>query len=682
MPSVRRSWLLPLFCLTIPLLSESLSSQISGVVLDLKTKKPVAGALVTLQATKNRVTTDAKGAFLLPGIQGKGLVVVAAKKGYYNGPVTMNAPATGVSISMEPLVVTHDKNYAFASPNTCGICHPDQQAQWAGSPMNKAGTNRWVYDIFNGSGTSGGMGGFVYTRDSVHRTKSPNSDCASCHQPEPWIKSPGKALDPISNLSQGSLHGISCEVCHKIANIDISKPNFPGIWPKVVDFHLPKTGPGFHQTQFGPLGDSSYVSTLDMRATYQPQLKSEVCAACHQDKNDPDGNGNFEEANGVISEPTYLEWVNSPYGNPKSTKFRTCASCHMKPYGGTYVAIRGNPPKRNSDQIRSHKILGTTPEYLDNAVTMKMNTSIVGSSLRVQVRITNDQAGHHVPTGVTIRNMILLVEAWEVANGKRLLYQGQQKIHKLGGVGDPLKGYFSGLPGKLFAKVNKDANGNGPTFFTDATGIQFDTRIPALATDSTNYDFKMPAGVGTVRVRARLIYRRSFSFLTDAKKWKKTGHGTELEDVKSPVFGHLMEESEWTSAGPGPVQSFGKSCAGLTATAKGSPVSGGKDFQIHLKGARGGALTLLMLGISDKKWGNVNLPVDLGPFGGPGCFFLVSLDASAPALANAQGEVSLPLTLPHPLVLGKTFYFQYLTLFKGNTLGLGFSNGLKVTVQR
>ncbi|HHI79847.1 MAG TPA: carboxypeptidase regulatory-like domain-containing protein [Planctomycetes bacterium] len=669
-------------CMAISLLSAVLSSQVSGVVLDSKSKKPVPGAYVTLQATKHRVTTDAKGAFLLPGLQGKGLVVVAAKKGYYNGPVTVNAPISSLTIMMEPVVVTKDKNYSFASPNTCGICHPDQQAQWAGSPMNQAGGNRWVYDIYNGTGTSGGTGGFVYTRDSVHRIKNPNSECASCHQPEPWIKAPGKALDPIGNLSQGSLHGISCEVCHKIANLDSTKPNFPGIWPKVVDFLLPQTGPGFHQTQFGPLGDSSFVSTLDMRASFQPQLKAEMCAACHQDKNDPDGNGNFEEPNGVISEPTYLEWVKSPYGNPSSPKYQTCAGCHMKPYGAKYVAIRGNPPVRASDQIRSHKILGTTPEYLENAVTMKLSTSIVGNSLRAQVKITNDQTGHHVPTGVTIRNMILLVEAWEVGNGKRLVHQGQQTIHALGGKGDPLQGYYAGLPGKLYAKVNKDANGNGPTFFTDAVGLQFDTRIPALATDTTHYDFKIPSGAGTLRVRARLIYRRSFRFLTDAKKWTRTGHGAVLEDLQAPVFGHLMEEAEWTSAGPGPVQSFGKSCAGLKAFADGRPVSGGKGFSIQLSGAPKGGLALLMLGLSNQNWGTIKLPVDLGPFGGPGCFFLVSLDASAPALANAKGEVKVPLLLPHPLVLGKTFYFQYLTLFPGNRLGLGFSNGLKVTVQR
>ena len=66
---------------------------------------------------------------------------------------------------------------------TCGACHQDQLSQWTGTPMSLAGQNRWMYDIYNGTGTPGGMGGFVYTRDSHYRASDPASECASCHQP-------------------------------------------------------------------------------------------------------------------------------------------------------------------------------------------------------------------------------------------------------------------------------------------------------------------------------------------------------------------------------------------------------------------------------------------------------------------------------------------------------------------
>jgi hypothetical protein len=185
-------------------------------------------------------------------------------------------------------------------------------------------------------------------------------------------------------------------------------------------------------------------------------------------------------------------------------------------------------------------ILGSTPEYLENAAELTVNTATAGNQLLVDVDVANLYTGHHLPTGVTVRNMILVVEAWDDASVTPLLFTGDQVIHDLGGIGDPAQGYYAGLPGVFFAKVNHDINGNGPTFFTDATGITFDNRIPALQTDSSSYSFELPAN-GNVHVRARLIYRRSFRFLTDAKGWTEDGHGNPLADVAAPDYGHLME---------------------------------------------------------------------------------------------------------------------------------------------
>ncbi|MCE7856573.1 MAG: hypothetical protein DYG97_08535 [Ignavibacteria bacterium CHB3] len=152
--------------------------QVSGVVRDQLTLLPVAGAMVTLQTTNIKTITAADGSFVLTNAIGADLVIVSAKKYYYNSSVTVSSPTTNVSL---------------------------------------AGVNAWVYDTYNGTGTPGGMGGFVYTRDSFLAGNNPESECASCHQPEPWIKNPFSALEPIDSLSVGSMHGISCEACHKIA---------------------------------------------------------------------------------------------------------------------------------------------------------------------------------------------------------------------------------------------------------------------------------------------------------------------------------------------------------------------------------------------------------------------------------------------------------------------------------
>jgi len=144
--------------------------------------------------------------------------------------------------------------------------------------------------------------------------------------------------------------------------------------------------------------------------------------------------------------------------------------------------------------------------------------------------------------------MILLVEAWTKNDSTPLNYIGNQVIHELGGIGDPAQGYYSGLAGKFFAKVNHDSSGSGPTFFTDATGIIFDNRIPALHTDTTQYVFELPQVGEEYVIRARLIYRRSFRFLVDAKQWVNDGHDNPLEDILPPYYGHLMEEEIWESS--------------------------------------------------------------------------------------------------------------------------------------
>ncbi|MBZ0269253.1 hypothetical protein K8I85_13950, partial [bacterium] len=544
---------------------------------------------MTLQATATTTNTAPDGTFDLPGAAGPDLVIVAAKKAYYNVSQTVASPAAGIQLEIQPVPQEADSAYQFVDPNGCGVCHDQQYAQWSGSAMARAGGNTWVLDIYNGTGTPGGMGGFVYTRDSAHAGSNPESECAACHQPEAWIVDPFRALENVDSLSTLAMHGVSCEVCHKIAHLDESKKNFPGIYPGVVDFTRPSSGSG--QVMYGVLGDTDFNVPTLMRTSYQPQLVAEVCAACHQDKNDPDGDGDFEEPNGVVSEPTYNEWAATPYADPQSPLYATCVDCHMPPYGATQVCNVGGPI-RDSSTIRRHRIEGTTAEYLENAVTLNIVATTSGDTLGVQVEITNDLAGHHVPTGVTVRNMILLVDAWRDGDESTLVHTGSQLVHELGGIGDPAQGYYAGLPGKFYSKLNHDSTGSGPTFFTDATGILFDNRIPALATDVTDYTFQIPPGEGTLHARARLIYRRAFRFLVDAKGWTQDGHGNPLEDVAAPYWGHLMEEAQWTVGvtGIGPVAA--DNGPSILFPSRPNPARGGTTISFRLPEAAWTRLTV------------------------------------------------------------------------------------------
>lgn len=520
------------------------AATVSGTVVRQGTLAPLAGAKVTLQASLTTTLTLGDGSFSIDVPAGPGRVIVGAAKGYFNAGVTVIAPASGVQIVLPPVPPDNDPNYHFVEPDSCGACHPNQVAQWTGTPMARAGQNTWVHDIYNGTGTPGGMGGFVYTRDSIYAGSNPNSECASCHQPESWIPTPFSRMEGPQDAGYPSVaasHGVSCDVCHKVADVDVNKINFPGIFPGAVTFTRPQ-GASPRQVQYGLLGDTTVNFQFLMRASYQPQLMAEVCGTCHQDRSDPDENHTYT---GPISEPTYIEWLESPYSDTGSPLYANCVTCHMPPTGDTRFCEIQNPPlDRDPSLLGSHNIRGTTQEYLENSVTMDVQTQVIGTTLHVGVTLTNTNVGHHVPTGVTTRNMILLVEAWPDGQdpiADLLPFTGSQTVHPLGGVGNPAFGYYAGRPGKLYAKVNHDAQNNSPTFFTDATGIVFDNRIAALQTDTTSYSFDLPPATGEIRVRARLLYRRAWRALVDAKQWTADGHGNPLGDVQPPHYGYLME---------------------------------------------------------------------------------------------------------------------------------------------
>lgn len=542
MSSDTRGRCLGLAMLLSTLVGAECLAQITGTVTNASTGAPIEGALVSWQAEGVRTVTDQSGAFLLSVPPGSGLKIVGAAKGFFNAGAVVNAPASGVVIALSPVPQDDDPTYELADPTTCAFCHPNQYLEWLDSPMNNAGINTWVDDLYSGLGTPGGMGGFVYVRDSVFAPTNPSSECASCHQPETWIQTPFAALDdPTLPRTTGALHGVSCEVCHKIADVDESKINFPGIFPGAITFTRP-AGPTNHPVQYGVLGDVDYQHPIWMRASYQPQLVAEVCAACHQDASDPEENHSYT---GPVSEPTYLEWIDSPYGDPESPLYATCVDCHMAPAEYSTVCDIIVPPlEREYGTIRSHRIEGTTPYYLENAADLNLTVNRAGPLVHVQVDVTNSQTGHHLPTGVTVRNVILRIEAWRASDQRKLVYASEQVIHPLGGVGDPEQGYFAGLPGKLFSKLIQDFDGNAPTFFTDAAAIVFDNRIPALTTDSSTYDFVVPGGGGDVIIRAELIYRRAYRAVVDAKQWTQDGHGNPLADIQAPHFGHLMEQAE------------------------------------------------------------------------------------------------------------------------------------------
>jgi hypothetical protein len=155
---------------------------------------------------------------------------------------------------------------------------------------------------------------------------------------------------------------------------------------------------------------------------------------------------------------------------------------------------------------------------LQNAVTMTATARLASEAIVVQVSITNDQTGHHVPTDSPLRQLILLVQAVNEQGQPLPLLEGPV-VPDWGGTGDPAQGYYAGLPGKGYAKVLEELwTGVQPTgAYWNPTRIVSDNRIAALSTDSSRYRFAAPDG--TAHIQVRLLFRRAFKELIDQKGW-------------------------------------------------------------------------------------------------------------------------------------------------------------------
>lgn len=169
--------------------------------------------------------------------------------------------------------------------------------------------------------------------------------------------------------------------------------------------------------------------------------------------------------------------------------------------------------ERDYADLHDHYMPGASDkELLQNSVTLKSQAKRAGSQLQVEVSITNDQTGHHIPTDAPMRQMILVVRALD-ESGKTLAL-------KQGPVMPDYAGNYAGQPGKVFMKVLKDEwTGEAPTAaYWRPVSIVEDTRLAAMATDTTQYTFDLPSGK-PAEVKVELYFRRTFQKLAEQKGW-------------------------------------------------------------------------------------------------------------------------------------------------------------------
>ncbi|MBT5876231.1 MAG: hypothetical protein HOH43_22585 [Candidatus Latescibacteria bacterium] len=515
------------------------------------------------------------------------IVVTAGKLGWVTGGVKITKNTSYTTIVITPVPDEDDPDYDFITPHkslvdlrdepdqlrklrmrshatyrencnichfepTCFLCHRDIYDQWSTSFHSQSVTDPWVQQLYTGMDAEGSQ-----NTGPGYRIDNPNDvgNCADCHAPSAAINAPGKTdlrvvynrgvtVYPTSigyksterteiEKKAGSVNasGVHCDFCHKIKSVEVNdRPGVDGAIaltranmkdvPGTIQGKLPTMfvyGPFDDVVDFSPV--SIQAVTSPMVASYNPiYTSSDYCSACHQHRSD----------NGLPLINTYEEWKNSPYAEASIE----CQACHMQPdlemARGTVVT--GDAEKywapiesRDMETVKRHDFLGGHKNMMAGAAALRIETRQDNGQLRVRIGVENVNTGHHIPTGIAIRNMLLLVTP-VLASGDTLEFTGQNVVPEYGGMGPVESGNYAGYPGKGFAMVFGDDEGNSAVMDWQATRILEDTRIEAKTTDISEYFFKLPATPSPISIHTHLIYRRAYKPLADIKKW-------ELEDI-------------------------------------------------------------------------------------------------------------------------------------------------------
>ncbi len=149
---------------------------------------------------------------------------------------------------------------------------------------------------------------------------------------------------------------------------------------------------------------------------------------------------------------------------------------------------------------------------------MELDGKINGNKLDINVYITNTNGGHWVPTGETMRSVMLVIGAVD-SNGKPLKMTKGERLPEWTGKGKVEAGNYAGLPGSVFARVLQDDNGNLNVPFWRATAIAADTRIRPKTTVTLSYEFALKDPEDEPTVEAKLIYRPVIRPLAERKSW-------------------------------------------------------------------------------------------------------------------------------------------------------------------
>jgi hypothetical protein len=283
-----------------------------------------------------------------------------------------------------------------------------------------------------------------------------------------------------------------------------------------------------------------------MAASYNPEFdKGQFCSLCHSHSKKLESGKTWDSSkvyttaesegfgldgnNYLPIQTTYQEWKHWQDQLPAndSNKGKKCQDCHMSwrkemlPYDN-YV-VDGNARNmwgtyRSPKNIRPHHFDGGTEIQLKTALAMELEGKVSDKTLTVSAFITNTNGGHWVPTGETMRSVMLLLNVTD-SNGKPLKMIKGDRLPDWTGKGKAEDGNYAGLPGAVFARVLGDDNGNLHVPFWKATRVVSDTRIRPKKSVELKFEFTVEDPEDEPTAEASLIYRPVIRPLATIKNW-------------------------------------------------------------------------------------------------------------------------------------------------------------------
>ena len=414
----------------------------------------------------------------------------------------------------------HIKVEDWTDPRVCGQCHTEQYKGWNGSMHS----NAFKDPVFQALWAIG---------EKSNSDINIRNHCGSCHSPIGVATGtiefdPDKGLHGEFTAPGVAAMGVSCDVCHTISGTNITKTATLEHGNASFVMSPGKTKRANLKDAKSPMHDTEYSEHHD---------SSKFCGNCHNI---------FHPGNNFPVERTYDEWKYSIYAQNGIQ----CQDCHMVPVevaeqvadtlkrpsellnaqtegfaglggkmrkvihkhgfvgGNAIVTSALNKGKATSDKAED---LGAQSNYdaavkrLKGVATMEVNLSPKADTLhQLKVKVTNQRAGHNLPTSLTeVREIWLEVIATD-DKGHELFRSGTLDEH-------------NNLPKEtvVFNAHAVDKNGQHTHYPWEITRFTQVNTIPPRGYKYSHYYFNVPKDVQKVNTKVILHYRSFSQSLAD-----------------------------------------------------------------------------------------------------------------------------------------------------------------------